>query len=171
MRNILKSLSLVLVVGALALTTGCGKMIAKTEVVFDRDTTWIDNRTPEPVAVEPPKPVEITFGDIVAPVYFDYDSYDLNPASIDVLKRIAEFLEKNAETAITVEGHCDERGTQGYNQALGQRRADAVKSYFVNFGIASKRITTISYGELRPAVSGSDESSYEKNRRSELLEK
>ena len=170
MSNIFKSLTLVLVVIMIGLTTGCGKMIMKTDVVYDRDTTWIDNRTPPP-PVEPPKPVEITFGDIVEPVYFDYDSYDLNPMAIDVVKKVAEFLEKNVETEITVEGHCDERGTQGYNQALGQRRADAVKSYFVNFGIASKRINTISYGELRPAVSGSDESAYEKNRRSELKEK
>ena len=70
-----------------------------------------------------------------------------------------------------VEGHCDERGTHGYNQALGQKRADAVKNYLKNFGIASKRLKTISYGELRPAVEGSSESAYEKNRRSELKEK
>ncbi len=170
MRKNLTTLSLALVLVLLGLTTGCGKMTTKTDVVYDSDTTWVDNTTKVVKKVEP-KVVEITFGDIVEPVYFDYDSYELSPSAVEVLKKIGDFLEKNAGTSIKVEGHCDERGTHGYNQALGQKRADAVKNYFKSFGISSSRLSTISYGELKPAVDGSSEAAYEKNRRSEIKEK
>ena len=170
MKNNLTKISLLFVITILALTTGCNKMTMKTDVVFDPDTTWIDNTT-KVVEKPAPKVVEITFGDVVEPVYFDYDSYELSPSSIDILKKIAEYLEKHNNTKIKIEGHTDERGTHGYNQALGQKRADAVKNYFKNYGISSSRLSTISYGELRPAVKGTSEEAYAKNRRCEMIEK
>ena len=170
MKNIFTKISLGLVLAIIALTTGCGKMTTQTNVVYDNDTTWVDNTT-KVVAPVVQAPVEVSFGDIVEPVYFDYDSYEISPSAVESLKKVGDFLEKNTTVSVKIEGHCDERGTHGYNQALGQKRADAVKNYFKSFGIASTRLSTISYGELRPAVEGTSESAYEKNRRSELKEK
>lgn len=170
MKNNLMKISMLFVIAVLGLTTGCNKMTMRTDVVFDNDTSWVDNTT-KVVEKQAPKVIEVTFGDIVEPVYFDYDSYELAPASIDVLKKIGEFLEKNADIKVKIEGHTDERGTHGYNQALGQKRADAVKNYFKNFGISSSRLSTISYGELKPAENGTSEADYAKNRRSEIKEK
>ena len=97
-------------------------------------------------------------------VYFDYDSSKLTKDAIDVLNvKVSEF--KFADGEIVVEGHADERGTREYNLGLGERRADAVKRYFVSQGIAEGRIEVISYGKERPAVIGHDESAWAKNRR------
>ncbi|MBW8058719.1 MAG: peptidoglycan-associated lipoprotein Pal, partial [candidate division NC10 bacterium] len=80
-----------------------------------------------------------------------------------------QWLKANSEARITVEGHCDERGTNEYNVALGQRRARAVRDYLVAGGIDAKRITTISYGEERPFVQGHDESAWKWNRRGHFV--
>lgn len=97
-------------------------------------------------------------------VYFDYDSSKLTKDAINVLNaKASEF--KFEEGEIVVEGHADERGTREYNLGLGERRADAVKRYFVSQGIAEGRIEVISYGKERPAVIGHDESAWSKNRR------
>ena len=77
----------------------------------------------------------------------------------------AEWLKQYSKVNVTVEGHCDERGTREYNLALGERRAAAAKKYLVGTGIAANRISTISYGKERPAVIGSDESAWSQNRR------
>lgn len=98
-------------------------------------------------------------------VFFGYDSADLDAAAQDTLKKETEWLQKNTTVKITIEGHCDERGTREYNLALGDRRAEAVKSYLANSGVGRARVTTISYGKERPEVVGSEETSYAKNRR------
>lgn len=168
MKLVLKYVSLLAALVLVALTTGCGKEIMKTEVVYSPDTTWTYDTTVIPA---PAPKLEVTFGEVTEPVYFDYDSYTLKAESKETLSKIGEFLEKNAPVSVKIEGHCDERGTHGYNQALGQKRADAVKNYFVNFGISSSRLSTVSYGELKPAVEGTSEEAYAKNRRSEMNEK
>jgi peptidoglycan-associated lipoprotein len=101
-------------------------------------------------------------------VYFDFDAYTLTPQAREVLAVNAEWLRKNPEARLTIEGHCDERGSDEYNLALGQRRADAAKNYLVGLGIAAARLTSISYGEERPAVTGSNESAWSQNRRAEF---
>lgn len=98
-------------------------------------------------------------------VFFGYDSAVLSSTAQGTLDRQVSYLKKNSSVTAVVEGHCDERGTREYNLALGERRAAAVKSYLVNSGIESGRITVISYGKERPAVMGSDESSWAENRR------
>lgn len=98
-------------------------------------------------------------------VFFAYDSSDIAPEARDTLSRQAEWLNRYPNLQITVEGHSDERGTREYNIALGDRRASAVKSYLVGQGVPSSRINTISYGKERPAVVGSDASSWAQNRR------
>lgn len=97
-------------------------------------------------------------------IYFDYDSAVLTSEAQEILKRKAEFLRKN-NLSIIIEGHCDERGTNEYNMALGERRAESAKAFLVNLGISASRITTISYGEERPVDPGHNESAWQKNRR------
>jgi peptidoglycan-associated lipoprotein len=99
-------------------------------------------------------------------VYFEYDSSALSDASKATLAAQAAFLKANPSIRITVEGHCDERGTREYNLALGERRASAARDYLVAQGIDNARIKTISYGKERPAFVGSNPYAYSKNRRS-----
>ncbi|MFH1984097.1 MAG: peptidoglycan-associated lipoprotein Pal [Pseudomonadota bacterium] len=98
-------------------------------------------------------------------IYFDFDSAQLTPMAQDVLVRKAEWLRANAMASVVIEGHCDERGTAEYNLALGERRANAAMSFIVDLGISASRITTISYGEERPADPGNNEEAWAKNRR------
>ena len=97
-------------------------------------------------------------------VFFGYDSSVVDSEGQDTLQKQATYL-RGKPSNITVEGHCDERGTREYNLALGERRAAAAKKYLAGVGITSSRISTISYGKERPAVIGSDESSWSQNRR------
>jgi peptidoglycan-associated lipoprotein len=98
-------------------------------------------------------------------VFFDFDSSVIKPEGQAVLQKQADWLKGHSSINITVEGHCDERGTREYNLALGERRANAARSYLVSLGVAKSRIQTISYGKERPAILGSDESAWGQNRR------
>lgn len=98
-------------------------------------------------------------------VFFDYDSSVVDAQGQSVLSSQATYLQSNANVNVTLEGHCDERGTREYNIALGERRAYAAKKYLVSQGISPNRISTVSYGKERPAVVGSDEGSWAQNRR------
>lgn len=98
-------------------------------------------------------------------VHFALDQYDIDPQARAILDSQAQWLTANPNTRITIEGHCDERGTREYNLALGDRRANAAKNYLAARGVAASRITTISYGKERPIALGSDESSWAQNRR------
>jgi peptidoglycan-associated lipoprotein len=98
-------------------------------------------------------------------VYFDFDSSALGGIAKEVLSRKADWLRENSDALVIVEGHCDERGTNAYNIALGDRRAESAKTYLVDLGIDANRLTTISYGEERPVDIGSNEEAWAKNRR------
>ncbi len=98
-------------------------------------------------------------------VHFAFDEYDIDPEARAILDSQAQWLNAHPNTRITIEGHCDERGTREYNLALGDRRANAAKNYLAARGISPSRITTISYGKERPIALGSDESSWAQNRR------
>jgi peptidoglycan-associated lipoprotein len=97
-------------------------------------------------------------------VFFAYDQSTISDEGQQILQRQAQWLQRYAQVRITIEGHCDERGTREYNLALGERRAQAVKKVLVALGIPSARIQTISYGKDRPIVVGSDEAGYAQNR-------
>jgi peptidoglycan-associated lipoprotein len=97
-------------------------------------------------------------------VFFAYDQSTISPEGQQILERQAEWLKRYANVSVTIEGHCDERGTREYNLALGERRAQAVKNVLVALGIPAARIQTISYGKERPIVVGSDEAGYAQNR-------
>ena len=98
-------------------------------------------------------------------VFFDFDKHDLKPNARDTVEAQATWLNKYASVTVTIEGHCDERGTREYNLALGERRAQAVKDYLVSLGIDPVRVTTISYGKERPVALGNNETAWSQNRR------
>ncbi len=97
-------------------------------------------------------------------VFFAFDKSDITPEARQILQKQADWLKKYSQVTVTIEGHCDERGTREYNLALGERRASAVKNVLVALGIPAARIQTISYGKERPIVVGSDEAGYAQNR-------
>lgn len=98
-------------------------------------------------------------------VLFGLDQYDIDPAARAILDNQAEWLTRNTNVRVTIEGHCDERGTREYNLGLGDRRANAAKNYLAARGVSPDRMTVISYGSERPAQPGSDEASWAANRR------
>jgi peptidoglycan-associated lipoprotein len=98
-------------------------------------------------------------------IYFDFDSSALLPMAREVLKRKADFLFKQFDASVIIEGHCDERGTEAYNIALGDRRAESAKAFLVDMGVDPTRLTTISYGEERPVDPGHNPEAWAKNRR------
>jgi len=102
-----------------------------------------------------------------APIRFDFDSADLSDAARDELQALATWMARSGGR-VAIEGHADERGTTEYNLALGQQRADAIARHLARLGVAAGRLTTITYGEERPAIEGSDESAWADNRRGEL---
>ncbi|MCZ6463003.1 MAG: peptidoglycan-associated lipoprotein Pal [Proteobacteria bacterium] len=102
-----------------------------------------------------------------ATIYFDLDRSEIREDARPVLRTNADQI-KNAGTVLTIEGHCDERGNEEYNLALGERRAYSVKKYLVNLGVPASELRTVSYGEAKPAVQGHDEQAWRWNRRAEF---
>lgn len=126
--------------------------------------------TPPPAAPVEPAPVAppVVAPPVLKPIYFDLDRSDVRPDQRTTMRANADILEAYPDWKVLVEGHCDERATNEYNMALGQRRAESAKRYLVNLGISPARLTTISFGEERPADPGHDESAWWKNRRAEF---
>ena len=108
---------------------------------------------------------ELNKENILEDVYFEFDKSRLTPKTREVLKKHAEWLKQHPTVKILIEGHCDERGTEQYNLALGDRRANAVKNYLISLGISPDRLKTISYGEMFPKVKGHNEWAWSQNRR------
>lgn len=102
-------------------------------------------------------------------IYFDFDSANLSESSRSTLAKNATALAKEATSKIRIEGNCDERGSAEYNLALGERRAKAAQQYLVTMGVKQDRLSILSYGKEKPAVQGSDESAWAKNRRDEFV--
>ncbi len=112
---------------------------------------------------------EVFESSLLKDIHFDFDKYDIRPMDAEILKENAALLMKYPKVKIQVEGHCDERGTNEYNLALGERRANAVKKYLVSLGISENRISTISYGEEKPLDPGHNEEAWAKNRRAHFV--
>ncbi len=98
-------------------------------------------------------------------IHFEFDSAKLLPKAREILDKLAAFLRKHPQVKVRIEGNCDERGTEEYNLALGQRRADSAKGYLISHGVSPDRITTISYGEDNPVCFEHNESCWWRNRR------
>ncbi len=173
----LKKLAVVLGVGMLFF--GACK---KTNTIDDQTKTPVDTvkiEEPTPPPPPPPEP-EIDSAAIreenlrqeaemsLVPVYFDFDSFVLNEEARNTLSSIGEFLNKYAEVSITIGGHCDKKGSSEYNMALGEKRAKVAKDYLITYGVESERITTVSWGEEKPAELGDTEAAFARNRRDEF---
>ena len=126
------------------------------------DTSEFDQgAVPDEPPPPPPAPLEL------GTIYFDLDRSEIRADARTVLRNNAEELRADGAN-VTIEGHCDERGDEEYNLALGERRANAVKKYLVNLGVASGQLRTISYGESMPAALGHSEEAWQWNRRAEF---
>jgi len=121
-----------------------------------------------PVVKQAPPPPPAPAPVVLPIIYFDFDKYNLKPPAVAKLDEVADFMSKNSDAKVRIEGNCDERGTNEYNLALGDRRANSAKKYLVDSGISAERLSTISYGEERPADPGHDEAAWAKNRRDEF---
>ena len=167
------SLNLILVLlMSIAMGYGCSKRQTTTTAQPSGQPATQRQQAPSPT-VTPQQPTrqqetvpsEVTFGT----VFFNFDESNIREDQMNTLNRNAQMLESNSAITVRLEGHCDERGTEEYNMALGQRRADAVQRYLATYGIAAARITTMSYGEMRPAATGSSEDAWSQNRRVEFV--
>jgi peptidoglycan-associated lipoprotein len=165
-----------LTISMVALLSACGKKAAPPAPVVPPQTqTQVPPKAPTGPTVDTGavSASNITPGslqDLIATVgsdrvFFAYDGADLDSGAQDQLRRQSEWMQKNSSVRITIEGHCDERGTREYNLALGDRRAESVRGYLVSLGVSGGRVATISYGKERPDAVGSDDESYAKNRR------
>jgi peptidoglycan-associated lipoprotein len=153
----------------LAIATGCGKksMNEAPPVATPEPPAPAPAPTPEPPArpAPAPEPTRVELGD----VYFDYDKSDLRSDARATLTENGKQLVASSAVSLTIEGHCDERGTVDYNLALGERRAEAAKQFLVSYGVDGGRIRTVSYGENRPFAMGHDESAWSQNRRAHFV--
>jgi len=127
---------------------------------------------PAPVATPAPAviPAALDTADFASEtIYFDFDSYSVKAGELEKVRKLAAVMKASGSPVkIQIEGHCDERGSNEYNLALGEKRARAIQDALVAEGVAASNVTTISYGEERPAVEGQDESAFSKNRRGEF---
>jgi peptidoglycan-associated lipoprotein len=157
--------------------TSCKKEV-KTEPRKEpvKKTEKVEDVTPK---VEKPQPTEeeiiqqSTLDELNKQGYlkrinFDFDKSDIRDDMKDILEQNARWLLKHTSVIVTVGGHCDERGTEEYNMALGEKRASAAKKYLVSLGVSSLRLNVVSYGKTQPLVKGSDEESFFVNRRAEF---
>jgi peptidoglycan-associated lipoprotein len=166
------TLAALLIVGI----AGCAKRPAATTPVPPAPTTTNTNAThpdtstaiptPPPAPVPPPD-ATIPAGELKV-VYFAYDSFTLDDAARAALDQNAKVMREHGGANVSLDGHADERGTVEYNQALGEKRAEAVQQYLTDAGIPAARLSVISYGKERPADEGHTESAWAKNRRVEF---
>ena len=124
---------------------------------------------PETPPAPPPTPAPTVRSEDFAPAFFDLDSYSLRDDARAALDGNARLMRSNPTISVTIEGHCDERGTVEYNQALGERRAQAARDYMVSQGVEGNRMQIISYGKERPFSTGSDETAWSQNRRAHFV--
>lgn len=178
---------------AVFMISGCAEQRAVTKEVtpLSTTTTTLQKQNPaqpassvQPAVTAPPAgpakntastadkqsvpPGNVTLQAALEKVYFDYDSSGLTDTARTTLVRNAELLKKYPSSQVRIEGNCDERGSAEYNLALGERRAKAAQQYLTTLGIPSGRLSVISYGKEKPAVTGADETAWSKNRRDEF---
>ncbi len=161
---------LLMVVAATLVLNGCGSKeeimeepIAESDLADDTSALTgedipLASLDDDAIYVEP-------LGKEFMDIHFEYDQYRIIDSDEPILEGIADWLKENPDTRVLIEGHCDERGTNEYNMALGEQRALAARRYLVGLGIDSDRLTTISYGEERPLIMGSNEAAWAENRR------
>ncbi len=173
--------------GGALLFSGCAKhdMVKKDETIIPPVVAAV-----EPAREQPAKKLTATIAPVVkdipvAPkqaiskmeqlqralgtIYFEYDAATLSPAARSILSKNFDLLRSNPAVKVQIEGHCDERGSDAYNLALGERRSKSALQYLVIMGIKADRLSTISFGKEKPVANGHDEASWSKNRRDEFV--
>jgi peptidoglycan-associated lipoprotein len=170
-------MQIVLVLAAAALLAGCPK---KVEVKPDAGATTAPTTSGTSTSAVPEAPSQAStelaaeqaaiarLQSLGTVIYFDYDKAEIKSEYVGVIAENAKFLNGNVTRKIRLEGHTDERGSREYNIGLGERRAQQVRRALMLQGVTEGQITTVSYGEERPAAAGSDEEAYNKNRRVEM---
>jgi peptidoglycan-associated lipoprotein len=174
--NRMRAVQLGLVLAMVALLAGCPKKVetkpdtsADTQTSSGPSTAPVQSTTNQggsEMAAEQAAIQELQRLGMV--IYFDYDKAEIKSEYVSVVAAHAKFLNGNVNRKVRLEGHTDERGSREYNIGLGERRAQQVRRALMLQGVTEAQITTVSYGEERPAVSGSDEEAYGKNRRVEM---
>jgi len=159
-------LALLVVIPGLLFAVSCQKKVVDATpepVVEEKEEVVVTEEKEEVVVYKVPDVV------MQEDIYFDFDKSTLTPTAQDNLLRKAEWLRENPDATVTIEGHCDERGTNEYNLALGDRRAESAKAFLIDLGIDPMRLTTISYGEERPVDPRHTEEAWAKNRRDHFV--
>lgn len=192
MKNITRSFTLTLALLVILASFACRTKTTKnttpvtvpTDTVAEVPATSTQVEAPEDFVTEAPEPVVTTEnlgGDIeevnrrahaqgwLRDAFFEYDASTLSADAQEALATTANWLRSHPEFNLLIEGHCDERGTEQYNLALGDRRANTARDYLTTLGIDGSRIRTVSYGEERPFETGNSESAYRANRRAHLV--
>jgi peptidoglycan-associated lipoprotein len=179
-KNLWIGLVMLFLIPVFLFTVSC----AQQEVKDTEETVTEPEKAPEEAATEASKEVEQPTEDMSAEeraalaarnmflsedIYFEFDKSTLDSMSQDILSRKADWMRDNSAVVVSIEGHCDERGTNEYNLALGEKRAESAKSFLVDLGIEAYRISTVSYGEERPVDTGQNEEAWAKNRRAHFL--
>ena len=183
MKKVLSVLTLTIIAVSFVLVTGCHKKAATRPVetappAAKEQPGPVQQKAPEKITEQKVESVaskdmapsaaegkEGMFGDIL----FDYDKYDVRGSYKEELQSVAAWMMKNTSATISIEGHCDERGTNEYNLALGDRRAKSVKDFLISLGVPSSRMETISYGEEKPLCTEQSEDCWAKNRRAHFV--
>ncbi len=172
-------IALICVVAAVTVLSAC-KAKPKT-VAQARETSTATSGTtavpPPAMSENAPVAADVLSGDLaelnrrgyLKDAYFDYDKSNLRPDARQSLATDASWLKKYPSTKLLIEGHCDERGTDEYNLALGERRADAVREYLADMGVVSNRVQTVSYGKERPFCNQETDSCWQENRRGHMV--
>lgn len=185
-RVLFYGLSFLLAITMAVLVSACAKRVSVSEEEVAKAPETVAP-APKPVETVAPKPIveeampttkaikeealamaEGRTSAGLAPIYFDFDMYNIRSDQPSRLDQNAKWLKKNPTARIRIEGNCDERGSNEYNLALGERRANSAKDYLTNMGIAPERIETLSYGEERPLCPEHDEECWSKNRRADF---
>ena len=178
MKRFSSILVMIALVGLLTWGCSCNVCREKAPAPPPKQGPVVQEEQKQPVpSVEEAKPAPAPQVDVEAlaksfeqkDIHFDFDKYDLKPEARATLKELANFLLEHPEYRVRIEGHCDERGTEEYNLALGEKRANAAKDYLVSLGVSPDRIDTISYGENRPLCTEHNESCWWRNRRDHFV--
>jgi peptidoglycan-associated lipoprotein len=177
-------LLVLLLMATVALTLGCKKQPDAVETTPEtpavtpaeppaepvRDTNTLEPVREEPAPARSMSADAINEQGLLKTIYFDFDKYEIRPDQRATLRNNAQWLNGDGSGfRLVIEGHCDERGTNEYNMALGDRRANSTREYLVSLGVPANRIRTVSYGEERPSDGGHNETSWAKNRRSAFM--
>jgi len=175
-KNVWFAIALVMILPVMLLTVSCSKKVMQTEPVSttQRDVQkesddqsgrlQEDRLRAEASAREAARTAFVNEN-----IHFAFDSFVLSDQAQRILNSKADYLNTNSGVTVTVEGHCDDRGTETYNIALGERRAESVKKFLVDLGVSANQLNTVSYGEERPIAMGQDEVSWAKNRRAQFV--